>query len=158
MVGYKTALMDNPRLNVRHWAGTDPVRVVTDRRLQLPAHLHLLDNSQSTILVNYERETDIPTDPERYELPSTAYLKIDRGHDEIAQLLEGLHRRKIHSVLVEGGAAVINAFLDSGLWDEIRRCQGRLTIGGGVAAPSPRGLFNGSEKVGDDWWTFYNRI
>lgn len=158
MVGYKTALMDNPRLNVRHWTGTDPVRVVTDRHLQLPAHLHLLDNSQSTIVVNYERGTETPTDPERYALPSTAYLKIDSGRDEIAQLLKGLYRRKIHSVLVEGGAAVINAFLESGLWDEIRRCQGKLTIGNGVTAPSPRGLFKGSEQVGDDLWTFYNRV
>ena len=135
MVGYKTALMDNPRLNVRHWAGTNPVRVVTDRYLQLPAQLHLLDNSQSTIVVNYDRETEIPAEPERYAAPSTAYLKIEREHGEIAQLLAGLHRRKIQSVLVEGGAAVINAFLESGLWDEIRRCQGELAIGSGVELP-----------------------
>ena len=158
MVGYKTALMDNPRLNVRHWAGTNPVRIVTDRRLQLPKHLHLLDNSQSTIVVNYDHGTEIPTDPERYALPSTAYLKIDRERDEIAQLLEGLHGRKIHSVLVEGGGAVINAFLESGLWDEIRRCQGKLTIGEGVNAPMPRGIFRGSEQIGNDLWTFYSRI
>ncbi|OJV21132.1 MAG: riboflavin biosynthesis protein RibD [Dyadobacter sp. 50-39] len=158
MVGYKTALMDNPRLNVRHWAGTNPVRVVTDRYLQLPAQLHLLDNSQSTIVVNYDRETEIPAEPERYAAPSTAYLKIEREHGEIAQLLAGLHRRKIQSVLVEGGAAVINAFLESGLWDEIRRCQGELAIGSGVAAPVPRGLFKGSEQIGDDVWTYYNRI
>ncbi len=158
MVGYKTALMDNPRLNVRHWAGTNPVRIVTDRRLQLPAGLHLLDDSQSTIVVNYDRETAIPADPERYGTPSTAYLKIDREGDEIAQLLEGLQQRKIQSVLVEGGAAVINAFLESGFWDEIRRCQGAPTIGKGVAAPVPRGIFKGSEQVGDDLWTYYNRI
>lgn len=158
MVGFKTALMDNPRLNVRHWTGINPVRVVTDKRLQLPAHLHLLDNSQSTIVVNYDRETEIPADPERYALPSTAYLKIDKNGNEIAQLLDGLHRRKIQSVLAEGGTAVINAFLESGLWDEIRRCQGQLTIGKGVAAPVPRGVFKRSEQIGDDLWTFYSRV
>jgi diaminohydroxyphosphoribosylaminopyrimidine deaminase/5-amino-6-(5-phosphoribosylamino)uracil reductase len=158
MVGYKTALMDNPRLNVRHWTGTNPVRIVIDKRLQLPKHLHLLDNSQSTIVVNFDHETEIPTDPERHALPSTAYLKIDQQRDEITQLLEGLHGRKIHSVLVEGGAAVINAFLESGLWDEIRRCQGKLTIGEGVNAPVPGGVFRGSEQIGDDLWTFYSRI
>lgn len=158
MVGFKTALMDNPRLNVRHWTGTNPVRVVTDRRLQLPAQLHLLDNSQSTIVVNYDRETEIPADAERYALPSTAYLKIDENGNEIAQLLDGLHRRKIQSVLVEGGTAVINAFLESGLWDEIRRCQGRISIGKGVPAPVPRGVFKSSEQIGDDLWTFYGRV
>lgn len=158
MVGYKTALMDNPRLNVRHWAGTNPVRVVTDRRLQLPGHLHLLDNSQNTIVVNYERDTEIPAGPERYGVPSTTYLKIDRGRGDIPQLLEGLHRRKIHSILVEGGAAVINAFFECGLWDEVRRCQGTRMIGKGVAAPTVRGIFKGSERIGDDLWTFYNRV
>jgi len=158
MVGYKTALMDNPRLNVRHWMGTNPVRIVTDRYLQLPKHLHLLDSSQSTIVVNYDQGTEMPTDPERYALASTAYLKIDREREEIAQLLEALHRRKIHSVLVEGGAAVIHAFFENGQWDEIRRCQGKLTIGEGVIAPTPRGIFRGSEQIGDDLWTFYSRL
>ncbi|GGM75276.1 riboflavin biosynthesis protein RibD [Dyadobacter beijingensis] len=157
MVGYKTALMDNPRLNARHWTGTDPVRIVTDRHLQLPQHLHLFNNLQSTIVVNYDRQTEIPKEPERYAAPSTAYMKVETGENEISQLLQGLYQRKVQSVLVEGGAAVINAFFDAGLWDEIRRCQGALTIGHGVPAPSPKGVFRGSEKIGDDLWTYYSK-
>ncbi|MCF0072081.1 bifunctional diaminohydroxyphosphoribosylaminopyrimidine deaminase/5-amino-6-(5-phosphoribosylamino)uracil reductase RibD [Dyadobacter sp. CY261] len=157
MVGYKTALMDNPRLNVRHSAGRNPVRVVTDRRLQLPEHLHLFDHSQNTIVVNYDRETETPIDPERYAAPSVAYMKINRDADEINEILQGLHLRKIHSVLVEGGAAVINAFFEAGLWDEIRRCQGKLSIGKGVVAPLPRHIFQGSEQIGDDLWTYYRK-
>lgn len=157
MVGFKTALMDNPRLNVRHWTGTNPVRIVTDRQLQLPPHLHLFDNQQSTIVVNYERASAIPSDPERYAAPSTAYMKIGSNTGEIHEILHGLSQRKIHSVLVEGGAAVINAFFDAGLWDEIRRCQGKLTIGNGVTAPSPKGILKHSEQVGDDLWTYYSK-
>lgn len=157
MVGFKTALLDNPRLNVRHWTGRNPVRIVTDRRLQLPQHLHLFDHQQSTILVNYERDSAVPTEPERYASPATAYMAIRAEEDEIAQLLAGLHARRIHSVLVEGGAAVINAFLQAGLWDEIRRCQGQLAIGSGVAAPLPAGILRKSERVGDDLWTFYSK-
>ncbi|WP_353722198.1 bifunctional diaminohydroxyphosphoribosylaminopyrimidine deaminase/5-amino-6-(5-phosphoribosylamino)uracil reductase RibD [Dyadobacter sp. 676] len=157
MVGYKTALMDNPRLNVRHWTGTNPVRIVTDRRLQLPGHLHLFDNLQSTVVVNYDRETAIPADPDRYAAPVTAYMRIAGADGEIVELLKGLHKRKIHSVLVEGGAAIINAFFEAGLWDEIRRCQGRQTIGTGVTAPAPRGVFRGAEQIGDDLWTFYTK-
>ena len=36
MVGTRTALLDNPSLNVRHWSGNSPVRVVLDRRLVIP--------------------------------------------------------------------------------------------------------------------------
>ena len=32
MVGTRTALLDNPSLNVRHWYGRQPLRVVLDRK------------------------------------------------------------------------------------------------------------------------------
>nr|WP_295929156.1 bifunctional diaminohydroxyphosphoribosylaminopyrimidine deaminase/5-amino-6-(5-phosphoribosylamino)uracil reductase RibD [uncultured Dyadobacter sp.] len=159
LVGYKTALMDNPRLNVRHWAGNNPVRVVLDRHLQLPQTLHLFDRQQPTIIVNYDRETVAPADPERYSAAlETAYMKLAPGNDEILPLLNGLFQRKIHSVLVEGGAMVVNAFLESGMWDEIRRCQGPVAIGTGVRAPASRGILKGSTRIQDDLWTYYSRV
>ncbi|NIJ51284.1 bifunctional diaminohydroxyphosphoribosylaminopyrimidine deaminase/5-amino-6-(5-phosphoribosylamino)uracil reductase RibD [Dyadobacter arcticus] len=159
LVGFKTALADNPRLNVRHWAGTNPVRIVLDRHLQLPKQLNLFNGSQATIVVNYLESTPVGPDPERYrEVPMVAYQQIDAGSDEIAQLLGGLHQRKIQSVFVEGGTAVINAFLESGQWDEIRRCQGTLRIGEGVIAPTPKGILTGSEKVQNDLWTYFSRV
>lgn len=158
LVGYKTALMDNPRLNVRHWTGKNPVRVVLDRHLQLPQKLHLFDRKQPTIVANYDRETAMPVDPERYAATSAiAYMKLVRGEDEIVSLLNGLYQRKIHSVLVEGGAMIIHAFLESGMWDEIRRCQGPAAIANGVKAPAPRGILKGAAKVQEDLWTYYSR-
>jgi diaminohydroxyphosphoribosylaminopyrimidine deaminase/5-amino-6-(5-phosphoribosylamino)uracil reductase len=159
LVGYKTALMDNPKLNVRHWSGRNPVRIVLDRQLQLPHHLHLFDGSQPTVLVNYEKQGAAVEEPERYlETSAVTYMQIRRGDDEIAQLLEGLRSRGIQSVFVEGGAAVINAFLETGLWDEIRRCQGSAILGEGVPAPTPKGRLTRSEKVEKDLWTYYSRV
>ncbi|TLV00525.1 bifunctional diaminohydroxyphosphoribosylaminopyrimidine deaminase/5-amino-6-(5-phosphoribosylamino)uracil reductase RibD [Dyadobacter luticola] len=158
LVGFKTALNDNPRLNVRLWVGRNPVRIVLDRYLQLPQTHHLLDGTQPTIVVNYQEQTPLPATPERCaETFPVAYMKVEAGYDEIKQLLTGLHERKIQSVFVEGGAAVIQSFLDAGLWDEIRRCQGSIQIREGVVAPVPRGIFRGSEQVENDLWTFYSR-
>lgn len=158
LVGYKTALADNPRLNVRHWAGNNPVRIVLDRYLQLPANLNLFDGSQPSVVVNFLEETVLPTDPERYaQANAVSYLKINSGDDEIRQMLNGLWQRKIHSVFVEGGTTVINAFLQSGLWDEIRRCQGAISIGKGTPAPSPKGIYVHAEKVENDLWTYYSK-
>jgi diaminohydroxyphosphoribosylaminopyrimidine deaminase/5-amino-6-(5-phosphoribosylamino)uracil reductase len=141
LVGYKTALMDNPRLNVRHWAGKNPVRVVLDRYLKLPKTLHLFDGTQPLVVVNLMEQTAINPEPERYGNPSSiAYMKVEASANEVEQLLTGLYHRKIQSVFVEGGVAVINAFLDSGLWDEIRRCQNTQKIGSGVVAPRPHGI------------------
>ncbi|MCF2516172.1 bifunctional diaminohydroxyphosphoribosylaminopyrimidine deaminase/5-amino-6-(5-phosphoribosylamino)uracil reductase RibD [Dyadobacter sp. CY351] len=159
LVGYKTALMDNPRLNVRNWEGRDPVRVVLDRHLQLPQTLNLFSKIQPTIVVNYLQESTLPDSPERYSSSlNISYLKVNPGADEIGQMLTSLLARKIQSVFVEGGAAVINAFLQTGLWDEIRRCQGPAVIGNGVKAPVATGILTSSEKVENDLWTYYSRI
>jgi diaminohydroxyphosphoribosylaminopyrimidine deaminase/5-amino-6-(5-phosphoribosylamino)uracil reductase len=118
----------------------------------------LFDGSQHTIAVNYEKQSTPAGEPERYlGTPAVSYMQIAPGDDEIAQLLGGLFSRGIQSVFVEGGAAVINAFLNAGLWDEIRRCQGTIKLGNGVAAPTPKGMLTGSEKVQDDLWTYYSR-
>ena len=50
MVGTRTALLDNPSLNVRHWSGNSPVRVVLDRRLVIPDSYRLLDGSLRTLI------------------------------------------------------------------------------------------------------------
>jgi diaminohydroxyphosphoribosylaminopyrimidine deaminase / 5-amino-6-(5-phosphoribosylamino)uracil reductase len=157
LVGYNTAVNDNPRLNVRNWKGNDPVRVILDRHLQLPGSLHLFDQSQPTVIVNYNEESEQPDYPERYSAEKKiAYLRLESGVNEIEQLLQQLVQRGIQSVLVEGGAAILQAFIDSGLWDEIRRCQGPGILGAGIAAPTFRAALIHSEKVGGDLWSFYS--
>jgi len=158
LVGFKTALLDNPKLNVRHWKGRNPVRIALDRNLLLPETLHLFDKTQPTVIVNYKKETAIPNEPERYAGDNTiSYIQLNPEIDETGQLLTHLHQRKIQSLFVEGGATVINSFLQSGLWDEIRRCQGKRVIGKGVKAPVPQGILTGFEKVQEDLWTFYKK-
>ncbi len=156
LVGRQTALNDNPRLNVRHWARRNPVRVVLDRRLALPDSLHVFDQTQPTIFYNYSKSTEMPTRPERYAAePAVAFTQIREGEDELTQILADLHHRKIQSVLVEGGARVLRSFMEAGLWDEIRRCQSTISIGAGVVAPAVAGTLTGSEKLDEDLWTYY---
>lgn len=158
LVGRQTALSDNPALNVRHWQGQNPVRIVLDRRLSLPISLRIFDQSQATIVYNYLKNTEIPVTPERYSKHyAVAFSQIKPGNDELPQVLEDLHRRKIQSVLVEGGATVLEAFMQAGLWDEIRRCQSPMRLGNGVKAPKVRGTLVGSETIDADLWTYYQR-
>jgi len=160
LVGFNTARHDNPRLNVRHWwEGRNPVRIVLDRNLRLPDNLNLFDDMQTTFVVNYMKETAAESASGRYtEDKNRSFIKIDPGGDEINQLLTALYKRGIQSVLVEGGAQVLNAFLQSSSWDEIRRCQSTKRIGSGIKAPLPQGIFTGSEKIEDDLWSFYDRL
>lgn len=59
LVGRRTALLDNPSLTVREWYGQNPLRLVIDRQLTLPPHLHLFDGSTPT-LVFTEKKRPIP--------------------------------------------------------------------------------------------------
>jgi diaminohydroxyphosphoribosylaminopyrimidine deaminase / 5-amino-6-(5-phosphoribosylamino)uracil reductase len=141
LVGKTTALHDNPRLNTRLWPGRSPVRIVLDRRLELPAYLHVFDGSQPT-LVYHNLPGNVPKD--RLNL---AYAVADN----VPELLTDLHSRRVLSVLVEGGAAVLGTFLNSGLWDEIRQFVSPGTLGVGVAAPKPTGgTLVSRELVGKD--------
>jgi diaminohydroxyphosphoribosylaminopyrimidine deaminase/5-amino-6-(5-phosphoribosylamino)uracil reductase len=156
LVGKLTALNDNPKLNVRHWRGIHPVRVVLDRHRVLPDTLNLFDKSQPTIIVGYGEPTDLPASPERYaDHFETGRIKVQPGADEIGQLLTQLVQRGIQSVLVEGGAGVLRSFIESGYWDEIRRCQGLQMLKNGTPAPFFKGTLKGSEKIDDDLWTYY---
>lgn len=156
LVGRATALHDNPRLNVRHWPGIDPVRVVLDRNLSLPESLHIFDHSQPTVVYNYLKKTEAPDSPERYApSPTLAFSQIKKGEDELSQILADLYERKIQSVLVEGGVRVLQSFIKAGLWDEIRRCQSPLRLGSGVEAPAIMGTWVDSENINGDLWTRY---
>jgi diaminohydroxyphosphoribosylaminopyrimidine deaminase/5-amino-6-(5-phosphoribosylamino)uracil reductase len=125
MVGTGTIITDNPRLNLRRWSGDQPIRVTIDRSGRIPASAHILSGDQDTIVFttlagNYSGKT--------------RSIRIDPSYG-IADLLEELHEQKIVSILVEGGARLLNAFLDEGLWDEARVLTGPMTFSQGVQAP-----------------------
>lgn len=110
LIGAGTARADNPRLDVRHWPGPAPVRVVLAGGAPLPPDLHLLQAGGVETIV--------------YD------------HQSLPAVLADLHARGLHSVLVEGGAAVLQAFLDADLWDEIRVLRNpALRLPGGIGAP-----------------------
>ncbi|RSK31193.1 bifunctional diaminohydroxyphosphoribosylaminopyrimidine deaminase/5-amino-6-(5-phosphoribosylamino)uracil reductase RibD [Hymenobacter metallilatus] len=126
LVGTRTALHDNPRLNVREWPGQNPVRVVIDKNLSLPPTHHLFDGSQPTVVFTYR---------ERAAKDNLSYVMLSEAEDLFPQILHNLFQRHIQSVLVEGGPTVLHSLLKDGLWDEARVIRSRQRLGGGVPAP-----------------------
>ena len=125
MVGTLTAKYDNPQLNVRGWEGRNPLRIVVDRNLNLDGGLHLFDQSQATLCYN-QIGTEKSENLERVKLP------IGFGINEI---LKDLFERKIQSLIVEGGAQLLNKFIQENLWDEARVFTGQVQFGKGIPAP-----------------------
>ncbi|HEY6083487.1 MAG TPA: dihydrofolate reductase family protein, partial [Chitinophagaceae bacterium] len=126
MVGATTALHDDPRLTTRLWKGRNPARIVLDRKLRLPPHAHLLDGTVPTIVLNeVKNETG----------NNIEYIRLDYRQDIIPQVLEILYNKQLQSLMVEGGARLLQSFIDSGLWDEARVIRGSKILYGGVRAP-----------------------
>lgn len=96
-------------------------------------------------------ETDCPsltvrawhgTSPRRYVVSSSS-LPLPDGFDlirtgDVADILARLHADGIQSVLVEGGARLLQSFIDGGVWDECYVERGRTPIRGMVKAPVMR--------------------
>lgn len=130
LVGARTAAYDNPQLNVRDWTGRNPVRVVIDRYLRLSSRLHLFDKKQLTICYNVLKH-------EEHE--NLSLIRIDENNF-IRNLLQDLYRRKIQSVIIEGGASTLGMFIEDNLWDEARIFTAPQKFDKGIQAPRHPGI------------------
>ncbi|HJA87295.1 MAG TPA: bifunctional diaminohydroxyphosphoribosylaminopyrimidine deaminase/5-amino-6-(5-phosphoribosylamino)uracil reductase RibD [Candidatus Parabacteroides intestinavium] len=126
LVGTRTALLDNPSLSVRYWSGKSPVRLVIDRELKIPSSYHLMDHSVPTLVFTTYRKEPVG---------QTEYVPLDFKISIVHQILQCLYERKLNSLLVEGGASLLQQFLDSGYWDRAVVEKSPLCIQTGVKAP-----------------------
>ncbi|MDE5627539.1 MAG: bifunctional diaminohydroxyphosphoribosylaminopyrimidine deaminase/5-amino-6-(5-phosphoribosylamino)uracil reductase RibD [Candidatus Amulumruptor sp.] len=129
LVGAGTAIADNPSLDTRLWPGSRaPKRVLVDRRGRVPASARLFSEPGCICFTSAVR-ADLP------ECVEQVIVAPDAGpHDIVAALME----RGITSVLVEGGAEMLKAFIGAGLADNIRVEQARFVLGAEGTAPAPK--------------------
>ena len=129
LVGRRTAELDNPSLTTRMWPGRDPLRLVIDRRGELNAKLKLFDGTTKTVVF-----TEVIRD--FGVLEEVEQVLLDFSQDILPQMMEYLHASKVQRLLVEGGAVLLQRFVDSGLWDEAFVEEVPFPLGSGVKAPS----------------------
>jgi len=151
LVGTNTALHDDPSLTNRYWSGNNPIRLVIDKTLRLPASLHLLDGNIKTIVFNTIKQEDNGR---------VSYFKISSGKSFVAEILKQLHQLNIQSVLVEGGTKLLQSFIDEHCWDEARVITNTaLAINEGLSAPKfsdARKCY--SEDILTDTIQYYKRL
>lgn len=127
MVGTNTALNDNPQLTVREVEGKNPLRVVLDLNLRLPNHLSVFDETTPTIVFNYNKSD---------KSINTEWVKLEKDKDLLHQVLNELSKRNIISIIIEGGAQLLQSFIDQNLWDEAKVFIGNKTFSKGLKAPT----------------------
>ena len=143
LVGTRTAHLDDPYLTSRLWPGPNPVRLVVDMELRLPPMLHLFDQQVKTIVFNKIRHE---------ERENLLYYQVTEDVQLVHQISNALYQLKIQSVLVEGGALLLQSFLDTGLWDEARVITNQnLLIKNGIPGPQiSRGKLDQAFSLLDD--------
>ncbi|HLI93953.1 MAG TPA: bifunctional diaminohydroxyphosphoribosylaminopyrimidine deaminase/5-amino-6-(5-phosphoribosylamino)uracil reductase RibD [Puia sp.] len=151
LVGTATAMLDDPALTVRLWDGVNPVRLVVDKELRLPHSLQLFDGKVRTIVFNRIKHG---------EAGGVEYYQISPDSSLVHQLSMALAQLKLQSVLVEGGAMLLQSFIDEGYWDEARVItNNELLIPAGLAAPVLAGASLEREEClsGDSIRIYFNR-
>ena len=124
LVGSETDLRDRPSLTARHFLGPHPLPVVLDRRGRIPVGTQRAASAEGMPTADTVRR--VPT--------------ILRSQT-VEEALHELYELKVQSVIVEGGRQVLDAFLESGLYDEVRILRSPLRLEAGLPAPDvPQGV------------------
>ena len=79
---------------------------------------------QPVVLDRRNRLTDVPS----------RWLHLHT--QTVEETLQALYEAKLQSVIVEGGRKILDAFIESGLYDEVRIFRSPQTLGSGLKAPA----------------------
>lgn len=133
LVGIGTVVSDDPLLTCRVQGGRDPLRVVIDPRYAIPEKAKCLGEravvftaadpqSRPGMIKSGVKVIQLPLGPE--------------GRFLWEDILNNLGERGLHSVLVEGGSAILSSLIQSRLFDELLIFIAPRLLGGGVPVVS----------------------
>ena len=146
LVGINTVLKDDPHLGTRIKGKKDPVRVVLDSTLKIPLTSQVLRDTNvliaTTTKANKEK-VKVLTDR------GIAVVIFNTPSIPLPGLLEELKKRKIISILVEGGGQILGSFVDAKLVDKVYAFHAPILIGGekGVSAIQGKGALTIKEAL-----------
>ena len=115
LVGIQTVISDDPQLSVRLIDRPQPQPVILDSRLRFPLTARLLDRTDRKPWI-FHSSTDISLANELEKKGARLFRTRAslRGLD-LQEVLRVLAAQGVKSLMVEGGARVLRAFMDQGL-------------------------------------------
>ena len=140
MVGVGTVIADDPQLNVRYVRGNNPLRVVVDSKLRIPIKSFVLKDNNShltTIATTSKAPSRKVTAVKGLGAEVLVVKKDKKGRVSLRDLLRGLGKRGITSVMVEGGSEIVTSLLRANLVDKM------------IILTAPKIMGKGLEAIGD---------
>lgn len=121
LVGINTVLADDPLLTTRlpEGSGKNPIRVILDSNLRMPADAKVTDCSAAKTWVVTKEDAD----PERVHMLQqkgieVLFVPVNRFGLDLHALSDMLYQRGVTDLLVEGGSEVNGSFLRANLIDK----------------------------------------
>lgn len=121
LVGVNTILVDDPQLTVRHCKGKNPQPVILDSTLRIPPDSRILRRTDTAPVIittdhaaTAKRQRLIEQGARLYSLPAD-----NSGRVDLKAALQLLHKLGFKTIMVEGGATIIEQFLSA---DQIDHC------------------------------------
>lgn len=130
LVGIQTVLNDDPLLSVRFIEGPQPQPVVLDSRLRFPLTARLLGRDERKPWIFYADAARQAIDALQRKGAVIFPVRAGTGGLDLSEVLRALRGRGISSVMVEGGARVLRAFIDQGLADQVVVTTSPLLLSG----------------------------
>lgn len=153
LVGINTVIADDPLLTAGPSRGKKPIRIVLDTRLRIPLSCQLLATAKKVPVLIVTSQGAIQADAELGDrmMQTGAQLlpvPMSEGRCDIEFLLDGLSKRGVAQLLVEGGPTVLASFLRRGLADEVCVYIAAKILGGAGRASVAESMANLAAGVG----------
>ncbi|MEE3034837.1 MAG: bifunctional diaminohydroxyphosphoribosylaminopyrimidine deaminase/5-amino-6-(5-phosphoribosylamino)uracil reductase RibD [Bacteroidota bacterium] len=123
LIGVQTVINDNPKLTTRLWSGNNPKRIVIDPNDRIPDHSNVKNQSAETFILKKKNKSN------SFKSESIKFI------NPVKEIISFLYKKKVQSVIVEGGAKTISSFIDEKIWDEALVFKTNVIIEKGIKAP-----------------------
>jgi len=137
LVGFETAIQDDPMLLPAPRTQRPHARVVLDSHLRLPLTSRLVTSARRHPVIVVGAEPSPEHRRRALEDRGVAVIIVDGrgGRVSIAAALKALFARGLRSLLVEGGSEVLGSFVRERLFDEMVIFRAPLILGGRGSRP-----------------------
>jgi 2,5-diamino-6-(ribosylamino)-4(3H)-pyrimidinone 5'-phosphate reductase len=145
LVGKNTVHRDDPMLTVRYVKGKNPIRIILDSQGTISVNSKILQtcNKVPTIIAVSKKISKVNL--QKLKKFPVEIIMSSENSINLKSLMNNLSKRKINTLLVEGGGTVNWQFIQNNLFDEILITIAPFIVGGTEAITFVQG--KGFDKI-----------
>jgi len=130
LIGKNTVIRDDPLLTVRYSKGKNPTRIILDSHGTISVNSRILQTSNKVPTIIVVSKKISKSNLEKLKKFPIQIIMTGENSVNLKSLLSNLSKRKIDTLLVEGGGTVNWQFIKNNLFDEILITIAPFIVGG----------------------------